>query len=96
MNRELVEEALENGDFSGVSHKYEPYSGHNKHTTYQITMEVVGSTIEVTKTTRSKFFDGKENEWSEEDSTEYLSGSDAVDFIEKRPYYFKQVRPDLF
>lgn len=43
-----------------------------------------------------KFFDGKENERFEKRTTEVLSDSQAVDFIESHPYYFSQRRPDLF
>lgn len=96
MNREKVLEALENGEFDGVNHEYAPYDGYNKHESYQIKMNVRGSSIEVTKVSRGKSFDGKENEWYEEEKTDTLYGDSAVDFIESRPYYFKQVKPDLF
>jgi hypothetical protein len=94
MDRDGVLQALQAGDFDGISHAYEPYPGHK--TTHQKSMRVSGGTIELTKTTRGKFFDGKENTRWEDDSTECLTGSDAVDFIAERPYYFQQARPDLF
>src|SRR4051812_41508589 len=61
MNRDGVLRALEAGEFDGISHDYQPYDGHQKGTTHQLSMSVVGGTIEVTKVTRGKFFDGKEN-----------------------------------
>lgn len=95
MDRDGVLQALEAGDFDGISHGYEPYAGYGK-TTHLISMSVSGGTIEVTKTTRGKFSDGRENTSYEDSSTEYLTGSDAVDFIAQRPYYFSLARPDLF
>lgn len=55
-----------------------------------------GGAVEVTKTTSGKFFDGKENNRYSESESETLYGSDAINFIAQRPYYFQQVRPDLF
>jgi len=95
MDRDGVLQALQAGDFDGISNDYEPYPGYGK-TTHQVSMSVSGGTIELTKTTRGKFFDGRENTRYENSSTEYLTGSDAVDFIAQRPYYFSQARPDLF
>lgn len=77
-----------------MSHNYQPYQGYGK-TTYQKSMSVSGGAIEVTKTTRSKFFDGKENVRTEETETETLTGVAAVSFIAQHPYYFEQVRSDL-
>lgn len=51
---------------------------------------------EVSKTRFGKFFDGKENVRTKGTDTQYLTGSEAVAFIQRRPYYFAQVRPDLF
>lgn len=96
MNKEKVLQALENYEFDGVNHEYAPYDGYGKHESYQIKMRVLGSTIEVTKVYRNKFFNGKENEWEEEESTEILTGNSAIEFIKKRPFYFQQIRPDLF
>jgi hypothetical protein len=94
MDRDGVLRALEAGEFDGISHDYQPYAGHKN--THQISMSVSGGTIEVTKITSGKFFDGKENTRFEERSTDSLTGNDAVDFIERRPYYFSLARPDLF
>lgn len=96
MNRERILTALENEEFDGINHTYEPYEGYGKNESYQIKMVVIGSSIEITKIYRNKFFDGKESTWETDESVETLSGDSAVDFVEKRPYYFKQVRPDLF
>ena len=95
MKRGQILEALNNGEFDGINHAYEPYKGYGKNS-HQIEMNVSGGIIEVTKITTGKFFDGKENERFEDRKTEYLSGDEALDFIEKRPYYFKQRRLDLF
>jgi hypothetical protein len=95
MKREEVLAALKAGEFDGVNHAYQPYSGHGK-TSYQKVMSVSGSSITLTKITRGKFFNGKENERFEEEKSEVLSDSEAVDFIESHPYYFSQRRPDLF
>lgn len=95
MNREGVKEALENGDFDGVSHTYRPYDGYGGQT-YQRSMSVVGSIIEATLTTFGKFFDGKENTRYAEPKTDRLDGEAALDFIESHPYYFQEKRPDLF
>ncbi|WP_458411478.1 hypothetical protein ACNQFZ_11445 [Schinkia sp. CFF1] len=95
MNREEVLAALKTGEFDGISHTYQPYSGYGKNC-HQIEMSVSCGTIEVTKITTGKIFNGKENERFEERTTEVLSGNKAVDFIESRPYYFSQRRPDLF
>ncbi|MBU8729860.1 hypothetical protein KM915_07315 [Cytobacillus oceanisediminis] len=95
MKREEVLAALEAGDFDGKSHKYQPYSGYGKNS-HQIEMSVSCGTIEVTKFTIGKIFDGKENERFEDRTTKVLSGYKAVDFIESRPYYFSQRRPELF
>lgn len=95
MNREEVLDALKAGDFDGIRHTYEPYSGYGKNS-HQTEMNVSFGSIEVTKITTGKFFDGKENERFEKKVTEELSDSKAIDFIESHPYYFKQRRPDLF
>jgi len=95
MDQDGVLQALQAGDFDGISHTYEPYSGYGKNS-HQKSMRVSGGTIELTTTTSGKSFDGKENTRWEEDSTESLTGSDAVDFIAGHPYYFQQARPDLF
>lgn len=96
MNRDAVLKALNNNEFDGVNHSYQPVDGYGKHETYQTKMKVLGSEIEITTIYRNKFFDGKENEWETDEKVEILTGSDAIDFIERRPYYFSQVRPDLF
>ncbi|MFJ9946647.1 hypothetical protein [Kitasatospora sp. NPDC091207] len=95
MDANRVLEALEAGEFDGVSHTYQPYDGYGNQT-HQVAMRVSGDTIEVAKTTSGKFFDGKENTRYSETSTDRLTGMDAVGFIAQRPYYFSQVRPDLF
>ena len=95
MKREEVLDALRAGEFDGISHTYEPYSGYGKNS-HQKEMSVSAGSIELTKITTGKFFDGKENERFEKEVTEELSDSEAVDFIESHPYYFKQRRPDLF
>ena len=95
MKRDEVLEALKAGDFDGIRHTYEPYSGYGKNS-HQMEMNVSFRSIEVTKITTGKFFDGKENERFEKKVTEELSDSKAIDFIESHPYYFKQRRPDLF
>lgn len=95
MKREEVLDALRAGEFDGLSHTYEPYSGYGKNS-HQMEMSVSVGSIEVTKITTGKFFDGKENERFEKEVTEELSDSEAVDFIESHPYYFSQRRPDLF
>ncbi len=95
MKREEVLAALKAGEFDGVNHAYQSYKGYGK-TSYQNTMSVSGGTITVTKISRGKFFDGKENERWEERTPEVLSDSEAVDFIQSHPYYFSQRRPDLF
>jgi len=95
MDFEGILAALQAGEFDGVNHDYKPYKGYGK-TSYQTSMHVVGDTINVTKTSSGKFFNGKENERWSESSTDLLSGPAAVNFIEQRPYYFQQVRPDLF
>jgi hypothetical protein len=96
MKKEEVLAALKAGDFDGISHTYQPYGNSYNKNSYQIEMSVSCGTIEVTKITTGKFFDGKENERFEESRTEVLSDYKAVDFIESRPYYFSQKRPDLF
>ncbi len=96
MDRDGVLQALEAGEFDGISHDYQPYAGYQKNTTHQLSMSVSGGTIEVTKITRGKFFDGKENTRFEERSPDYLTGNGAADFIEQHPYYFSLARPDLF
>ncbi|MCR2805397.1 hypothetical protein [Paenibacillus soyae] len=95
MKREEVLAALKAGEFDGISHTYQPYSGYGKNS-HQIEMSVSFGTIEITKITTGKSFNGKENERFEDRTTEVLSDYKAVDFIEDRPYYFKQRRPDLF
>lgn len=94
MKREEVLTALSAGEFDGISHTYQPYSGYGKNS-HQLEMSVSQGAIEVTKITTGKIFDGKENERFEERTTEVLIGNKAVDFIESRPYYFSQRRPDL-
>ncbi len=95
VDADRVLEALEAGEFDGISHRYQPYDGYGKQV-HQVSMSVSGGCIEVTKTTSGKFFDGKENTRYQDSATEYLTGMDAVAFIGQRPYYFSQVRPDLF
>ena len=95
MKRDKVLDALKAGEFDGVSHTYEPYSGYGKNS-HQKEMRVSFGSIEVTKITTGKFFDGKENERFEDRTTDVLSESEAIDFIESHPYYFSQRRPDLF
>ncbi|MCP1122876.1 hypothetical protein NKR74_05920 [Bacillus sp. 3103sda1] len=48
MKREEVLAALEAGEFDGISHKYQPYSGYGKNS-HQIEMSVSCGTIEVTE-----------------------------------------------
>lgn len=95
MKRDEVLEALKAGEFDGVSHTYEPYSGYGKNS-HQKEMSVSFGSIEVTKITTGKIFNGKENERFEKKVTEVLSESEAIDFIESHPYYFSQRRADLF
>ncbi|GGM40619.1 hypothetical protein GCM10011351_28530 [Paraliobacillus quinghaiensis] len=95
MKREEVLTALKAGEFDGISHTYQPYSSYGK-TSHQTEMSVSWGSVEVTKITTGKFFDGKENERFEDSTTEVLSDSEAVNFIESHPYYFSQRRPDLF
>lgn len=95
MDANRVLEALEAGEFDGVGHTYQPYDGCGNQT-HQVAMSVSDGTIEVSKTTSGKFYDGKENARYSETSTDYLTGMEAVAFITQRPYYFSQVRPDLF
>ena len=95
MKRDEVLEALKAGEFDGVSHTYEPYSGYGKNS-HQKEMSVSAGSIELTKITTGKFFDGKENERFEKRTAEILSDSEAVNFIESHPYYFSQRRADLF
>ncbi|MFE5036455.1 hypothetical protein [Streptomyces sp. NPDC056683] len=95
MDANRVLEALDAGEFEGVSHTYQPYRGYGNQT-HQVAMSVSGGTIVVSKITSGKFFDGKENTRYSETDTESLTGMDAVNFIAQRPYYFAQVRPDLF
>lgn len=95
MDRDGVLQALEAGDFDGIRHVYEPQRGYGKKT-HEVSISVSGGTIEVTKITRGKFFDGRENTRYADSSTEYLTGSDAVKFIAQRPYYFRLARPALF
>lgn len=95
MKREDVLNALLVGEFDGISHSYEPYSGYGKNS-HQLEMSVSSGSIEVTKVTTGKSFNGKENERWEERKPEVLSDSEALDFIESHPYYFSQRRPDLF
>ncbi|MFC4684676.1 MULTISPECIES: hypothetical protein [unclassified Exiguobacterium] len=96
MKREEVLAALQAGEFDGISHTYQPYGTSFDNNSYQLEMNVSYGTIELTKTATGKTFDGKENERFEQSRIESLNGYDAVDFIEKRPYYFSQRRPDLF
>ncbi|WP_270813382.1 hypothetical protein [Exiguobacterium sp. CinTr1] len=96
MKREEVLAALQAGEFDGISHAYQPYGTNYDNNSYQLEMNVSYGTIELTKTITGKTFDGKENERFEQSRTESLSGYDAVDFIEKKPYFFSQRRPDLF
>ena len=94
MDKDAILEALEAGEFDGISHEYQSYT-HGGVETW-VTMEVSGSTIIVEKHSEGKFFDGRENEPWSKCTTEHLTGSDALGFIEKRPYFFAQRRPDLF
>lgn len=95
MKREEVLNALRAGEFDGISHSYEPYKGYGKNS-HHLEMSVSGGSIEVTKVTTGKSFNGKENERWEDKTPEVLSDSKALDFIESHPYYFSQRRPDLF
>lgn len=95
MKRDGVLDALRAGEFDGISHYYEPYSGYGKNN-HQLEISVSSGSIEVTKITTGKSFDGKENERFEDRNTEVLSDAEAADFIESHPYYFSQRRPDLF
>lgn len=96
MKREEVLAALKAGEFDGISHTYQPVSDGYSKNSYQTEMSVSSGTIEVTKIIAGKSFNGKENERFEESKTDVLSDSEALDFIERRPYYFAQRRPDLF
>ncbi|WP_341959900.1 hypothetical protein NM897_09180 [Planococcus maritimus] len=96
MKREKVLAALKAGEFDGISHTYQPVSDGYSKNSYQTEMSVSSGTIEVTKIIAGKSFNGKENEKFEDRRTEDLSDYEAVKFIEKRPYYFSQRRPDLF
>ena len=53
MNREEVLDALKAGDFDGIRHTYEPYSGYGKNS-HQMEMNVSFGSIEVTKITTGK------------------------------------------
>ena len=96
MKREEVLAALKAGEFDGLNHTYQPYTTGYSKNSYQDEISVSHGTIELTRITTGKFFDGKENERFEKSKTDVLSDSKAVDFIERRPYYFAQRRPDLF
>jgi len=95
MRTEEVLAALKAGEFDGVNHTYQPYDGYGKNS-HQKKMSVSCGSIELTKITTGKFFNGKENERFEERSTELLSDYEAIAFIVSHPYYFSQIRPDLF
>ena len=95
MDRDGILRALNAGEFDGISHRYRPVDGYGNNT-HQTSLNVSGGVIEVTKTTKGKFFDGKENNRFEESSTEALTRRRAVGFICSHPYYFSQRRPDLF
>lgn len=45
VDADRVLQALEAGEFDGVSHTYEPYSGYGKES-YQVSMSVSGGCIE--------------------------------------------------
>ena len=96
MEREEVIAALKAGEFDGINHTYQPYTTGYSKNSYQDEISVSHGTIELTKITTGKFFNGKENERFEERNTDVLSDSEAIKFIERRPYYFSQRRPDLF
>lgn len=96
MDREKVLKALEDGEFDGIEHHYQPYEGWKKGSYYQISIKVIGGIIEHTQTYTSKFFNGKENEKIKDVTEKHLVGKEALEFIESRPYFFKQRRPDLF
>lgn len=96
MKKEEVLAALKAGGFDGMSHTYQPYNTAHDKNSYQDIINVSYGTIELTKIITGKFFDGKENERFEDRKTKDLSDYEAVKFIEKRPYYFAQIRPDLF
>ncbi|MDE0582013.1 hypothetical protein ON064_03005 [Planococcus sp. A6] len=96
MKREAVLDALKAGEFDGLNHTYQPYTTGYSKNSYQDEISVSHGTIELTRITTGKFFDGKENERFEDRKTKDLSDYEAVKFIEKRPYYFAQLRPDLF
>lgn len=95
MKKNKVLAALKAGEFDGIRHVYKPYKGYGKNS-HQKEINVFGGSIELTKITTGKFFNGKENERFEERTTEVLSDSEAVEFIDSHPYYFKQRRVDLF
>lgn len=95
MDRKGIRQALENGDFDGISYVYKPYDGYGK-TSFQRSMKVVGSVIEWTLTAFGKVFNGKENERYADSKTELLEGDSALDFIESHSYSFQKKRPDLF
>ena len=95
MKKNKVLAALKAGEFDGISHVYKPYKGYGKNS-HQKEINVSGGSIELTKITTGKFFNGKENERFEERTTEVLSDSEAVEFIDSHPYYFKQRKVDLF
>lgn len=61
MDREKVLSALNDGEFDGISHAYQPYKGYGKNS-HQKEMSVSGGCVELTKITIGKFFNGKENE----------------------------------
>ena len=67
MDRDAILEALEAGEFDGISHEYQPTR--YGRTTHYLEMEVCGSVIEVTHTSAGKTFDGHENERWEESRT---------------------------
>ncbi|MGH1682754.1 hypothetical protein ABE936_13555 [Enterococcus gallinarum] len=96
MDRSAIFRALENGEFDGISHEYEPRKGYSKNEVFQTKMVVKGSCIEVTTEYKNKFFDNKENVSNEHNNVKVLTGNSAVDFIVRRPFYFKKVRPELF
>lgn len=95
MKNDEILAALRAGEFDGVKHTYQPYDGYGKNS-HQQKMSVSSGSIELTKITTGKLFNGKENERFKEESSEILSDQEAIAFIATHPYYFSQVRPDLF
>ena len=95
MDTHGISDALAAGDFDGLAHVGDSRRGWGK-SSHQRSWVVEGGVLVVTDRTSSKFFDGKENVRSNEESSEHLTGFDAVNFIVSRPWSFQERRPDLF